>query len=193
MVSVGAVSDLSALEPSTPDTRQEGTIRLHVFYRVALLLPILGLALAGALQSGATAPELALAHGGRSLGFYPPFLMRGLIAYGIVLVWLYRQLRRRSPREFDNLLWQAPVAYTAVSTALLYILVLAHGQAAGFVSEHSGWIGSHLAVHLAVGYGYVALIVWPRNMLRASGYFVEDAARVAMSDDGNHAFSTNGS
>jgi len=152
---------------------QKWSTRLHVFYRVALLLPFLGLALAAALKSGSTAPDLALAHGGRSLPVYPPFLMRGLIAYGIVIVWLYRRLRRRPLREFDTLLWQAPIAYAAVSTALLGALVLAHGQAAEFVGEHTGWIGSHLAVHLAVGYGYVGLMVWPRNLLRASGYFVE--------------------
>ena len=150
---------------------REGSARLHAFYRVALLLPFLGFALAGALTSCAAAPDVALSQGGRSLGFYPPFLMRGLITYGIVIVWLYRQLHRRSLREFDTLLWQAPIAYTAVSTALLCVLVLAQGQAAEFVREHTGWIGSHLAVHLAVGYGYVALIVWPRNILRASGFF----------------------
>ena len=155
---------------------EKGSTRLHVFYRVALLLPFFGLALAGALQSGAAAPDLALPHGGRSLAFYPPFVMRGLIAYGAVLVWLYRQLHRRSLREFDTLLWQAPIAYTGVSTVLLWVLVLAHGQAAGFVREHSGWIGSHLAIHLVVGYGYVGLIVWPRNILRASGYFNERQA-----------------
>ena len=165
-------------------------MRLHVFYRVALLLPFLGFTLAGALQGGATAPDLALAHGGRSLGFYPPFLLRGLIAYGIVLVWLHRQLYRRSLREFDTLLWQAPIAYAAVSTALLGALVLAHGQAAEFVGEHTGWIGSHLAVHLAIGYGYVGLMVWPRNILRANEYFVEDAARVDRSDERESAFST---
>ena len=154
-----------------PDARQQGSIRLHVFYRVALLLPLLGLALAGALKSAATSPDLALAHGGRPLGFYPTFLMRGFIAYGIVTVWLYRQLHRRSLREFDTLLWQAPLAYTAVSTTLLLALVLAHGQAAGFMVENTAWIGSHLAVHLAVGYGYVGLILWPRNLLRASGFF----------------------
>ena len=165
-------------------------MRLHVFYRVALLLPFLGLALAAALKSGSTAPDLALAHGGRSLPVYPPFLMRGLIAYGIVIVWLHHQLGRRSLREFDTLLWQAPIAYAAVSAVLLGAVVLAHGQAAGFVHEHTGWIGSHLAAHLAIGYGYVGLIVWPRNILRANGYFVEDAARVDRSDERESAFST---
>ena len=52
----------------------------------------------------------------------------------------------------------------------------------------------HLAAHLAIGYGYVGLIVWPRNILRASGYFVEGDPRVDMSDEREPAFSTeNGS
>ena len=171
MVSAGGTSDLSAVEPSAPNASQEGSTRLQLFYRVALLLPLLGFTAAGALKSGATVPVAPLAHGGRDLGFYPPFLLRGLIAYAIVIVWLHRQLHRRSLREFDTLLWQAPLAYTAVSTTLLLALVLAHGQAAGFMVENTAWIGSHLAVHLAVGYGYVGLILWPRNDLRATGFF----------------------
>lgn len=164
------------------------SVRLRVFYRVVLLLPLFGLALAGALKSGAST-DLALAHGGRSIGFYPPFLVRGLIAYGIAIVWLYRALHRRSLREFDTLLWQAPLAFTAVSMALLGALVLAHGQAAEFVGEHAGWIGSHLAAHLAIGYGYVGLIAWPRNVLRESGYFVEAGPRVGRSEGREPALS----
>jgi hypothetical protein len=133
---------------------------------MALLLPLLGLALAAAVKSGTTAPEPALAYGGRLTLVYPPFLLRGLVAYGIVIVWLYQQLHRRSPREFEALLWQAPMVYVAVSTVVLGVLVLAHGQAAEFVNEHTRWIGFRLAVQLAVGYGYVALIVWARHILQ---------------------------
>jgi hypothetical protein len=167
MVSAGATSELSELEPSAWDTMEGWSTRLHVFYRVALLLPFFGLVLAAALKSGATPPDMPLADGGRSTWVYPPFLIRGLVVSGIVIVWLYRQLRRRSLPEFETLLWQAPIVYVAISTVLLSALVLAHGQAGEFVAQRTGWIELRLAVHLAFGYCYVGLIVWARNTLRA--------------------------
>jgi hypothetical protein len=190
MVNAEATSDFPQLKPGASEIIQQWSMQLHVFNRVALLLPLLKLALAAALKSGAASPDLALAYGGRSMWVFPPFLMRGLAAYGIVIVWLYRQLHRRSPREFEALLWQAPIAHIAVSTALLGALVLAHGDAAAFVNEHTGSIGLSLAAHLAIGYGYVGLIVLARNTLRANGYFVDGEPRVDVSDDSEQAFST---
>jgi hypothetical protein len=123
------------------------------------------LALAAAVQSGTTVPEPALAYGGRFTAVYPPFPVRDVVAYGIVIAWLYRHLRRGSPRDFEALLWQAPMVYVAVSTVVLGVLVLAQGQAAEFVNEHAKWIGLRLAAQFAVGYGYVKIIGLGRNIL----------------------------
>jgi hypothetical protein len=135
------------------------------------------LTLAAALKSGATPPEPALAYGGRFTSVYPPFLLRSLVAYGFVIVWLYQQLHRRSLRVFESLLWQAPLVYVAVSAVLLGALVLAHGQAAEFLNGHLRWIGFRLGVHLAIGYGYVTLLVWARSILQQDGYFPTDNRR----------------
>jgi hypothetical protein len=153
-------------EAGALDAMHEWSRRLHAFNLVAVLLPFLGLGLAAALKSGAAPADLTLAYGGRSTWIYPPFLMRAMVAYGVVMVWMSGQLRRRPIWEFENLLWRAPVAYVAASTALMGTLVLAHGQAGEFADEHTG----------------------------LSGYFVEDAVRVDISDQGKPAFSTeNGS
>ena len=147
-------------------TEQKWSPRLHRFYRMALLLPFLGMAVAAVLMS------------------YPPFLMRGLAAYGIVLLWLHHQLQHRSLREFDLLLRQGPTVYASVSTALLGALVLTHEQAAQFMNEHAAWIELHLAAQLVIGYGYVGIIGWTRNILQASGYFVESENEPALSTAG---------
>jgi hypothetical protein len=177
MVSAEATSGLSEPEPSAWAAMQGWSVRLHVFYRIALLLPLLSLALAAALKSGTTLPEAMLAYGGRLTSVYPSFLIRSLVAYGFVIVWLYQQLHRRSLRVFESLLWQAPLVYVAITAVLLGALVLAHGQAAEFVNGHTRWIGFRLSVHLAIGYGYVALLVWARSILQQDGYFPTDNRR----------------
>lgn len=190
MVSAGARSGPSELESRAWDAMRRWSLGLHVFYRIALLLPLLGLVLAAALKSGASTPDPALAYGGRSTSIYPPFLMRGLLAYGMVIVWVYRQLHRRPLREFETLLWQAPLTYIAVSAALLAALVLSHGLAAAFLDEHGGWMALRLAGDLTIGYGYVGLIVWARNLLQESGYFVPAVSREGRSDHWEPAPST---
>jgi hypothetical protein len=87
--------------------------RLQVFYRMALLLPLLGLTFAAAVKWSVTPSEPPLPYGGRSIWIYPPSLIRGLLAYGLVIVWLYCHLGRRRLREYETLLWQAPLTYMA--------------------------------------------------------------------------------
>jgi hypothetical protein len=159
--------ELSILQDST---------RLHVFYRIALLLPLLGLALAAAVRWSVTPSGPPLAYGGRSIWIYPPSLIRGLLAYGLVIVWLYWHLRRRPLRKYETLLWQAPLTYTAVSATLLGVLVLAHGQAETFMDEYRGWMGLRLVAEVTIGYGYVALVAGVRNILHGNGYFVDAVA-----------------
>jgi hypothetical protein len=161
----------------------DGSRRLQLFYRITLLLPLLGLALAAAVQISVTPPDQALPYGGKATWVYPPFPLRGLAAYGVVLIWLDRYLRRGPLQEFEALLWEAPIAYLAASAALLAILVLAHGQAAEFVGKHAGWIGLSSAVHLAIGYGYVGLIACARNTLLAGGSFGDPGSLTGDSRD----------
>jgi hypothetical protein len=152
-------------------------MRLQSFYRLALVLPLIGLALAAAVKAGAPADSPALAHGGRATWMYPPFAVRGLLAYGVMMIWLNRELGRRSPKAFESLLWVAPVVYTGLSAVLLGALVLLHGEMADFVEEHRGWIGLRLATHLIIGYAYLGLVILARNQLRASGYFADEHQR----------------
>jgi hypothetical protein len=146
-------------------------MRLQRFYRLAQVLPLIGLALAAAVQAGAPADGAPLAHGGRATGMYPPFAVRGLFAYGIMMIWLNRELGRRSPMAFESLLWMAPVVYAGLTAVLLGALVLAHGEMADFVDQHRGWIGLRLATHLIIGYAYLGLVILARNQLRVSGHF----------------------
>src|SRR4051812_1694192 len=140
---------LTAVQPSN---------RLHLFYRGAVLLPLLGLALAAAVRWSVASPEAPPAFGGKSIWIYPPSLIRGLMAYGLLIVWLYWHPRHRPVPDYESYLWQAPLIYTAVSGTVLGVLVLSHGQADVFMNEHGQWMGVRLAVEVVVGYGYVALV-----------------------------------
>lgn len=140
-------------------------MRIRTFYHVAILLPLAGLAVAAALHSGEGDLVTGLAPGGKASWIYPPSEIRGLLAYGIVALWLMWNLHRRPLAAFEALLWLAPFVYVAAHIALLAPLVLVHGRAAEFLSEQGGRVALRILVRLLIGFGYVGLVVFARGRL----------------------------
>ncbi len=156
-------------------------MRLRTFYEIAVLLPLVGAGIVAAVSQGEAELAVGLGPGGRERWLYPDSATRGAIAYGIVALWLLRELRRRQPARYAPLLWQAPLATVAANILLLAPLPLIHGHAGEFLAEHGGRVGLRLLARLAIGFGYVGLLVFVRERLRGSGAIETDdqAARSA--------------
>jgi hypothetical protein len=144
-------------------------MRLRTYYSIALLLPLLGLGVAAALNPGDAGLTAGLGSGGTAQWLYPRSAVRGLLAYGVVVVWLLRALHRRGPGALEPLLWWAPLAYVAASAAFLAPLVLAQGRAPEFMAEQGQRAALRVVVHLAIGFGYLGLVMFVRDRLRQSG------------------------
>lgn len=149
-------------------------MRLRTFYVISLLLPLLGGGIVAALGPGDADLAAGLGPGGKAQWLYPESATRGILAYGIVALWLIRELRRRSPATFERLLWLAPLANVAANVLVLARLVLIDGRAADLLSEQGGRVGLRLVVRLIIGFGYVALVVFVRERLRLSGALETD-------------------
>lgn len=144
-------------------------MRARNFYRVVILLPLVGLGVAAAIHPGNAGLTAGLGPGGTAHWLYPESAIRGFLAYAIVALWLMRELSRRRPGTFEPLLWWAPLAYAAANVALLAPFVLAQGRATEFFSEQGGRAGLRLMVHLLIGFSYVGLARFARDQLRSGG------------------------
>ena len=102
---------------------------------------------------------------GTARWLYPTSAVRGLLAYGVVALWLVRALYRRPLKAFEPLLWRAPLANEAANIAVLAPLVLIHGQVSEFLSEQGGRVMLRLLIRVSIGFVYVGLIVFARKRL----------------------------
>ena len=135
----------------------------RAFYRAAVLLPFVGLAIAAALER----PSGELPPGWEWV--YPTSLARGVLVYALLAAGLWARLRHRPTEAIERVLWWIPLVYVAMSGLLMLALALPRGRAGEFWPEQAGAILMRLCVHLAVGYGYVALVIVTRNLMRAGG------------------------
>jgi hypothetical protein len=144
-------------------------MRLRTFYGIVVLWPLAGLGIVAALYDDAGDLAAGVGPGGTARWLYPTSAVRGLLAYGVVALWLMRALFRRTLGAFEPLLWRAPLADVAANVAVLAPLVLIHGQAAEFLSDQGGRTGLRLLIRLLIGFAYVGLIVFARKRLWPSG------------------------
>lgn len=144
-------------------------MKLRTFYLTAVLLPLVGLAVAALLDRGTAGLTVGLGPGGSARWLYPTSAARGLLAYILVAGWLLLVLFRRSPAALGSLLWWAPLAYVAAHILVLAPLVLVQGRAGEFLAEQGGRAAIRLAAHLVFSLAYVALVVFSRERLRSSG------------------------
>jgi hypothetical protein len=125
-------------------------------YRIAALIPLVGLAIAAALQHPTWDWH------------YPASITRGLLAYALVAVWLWVEIGRRSLGEVHRILWLAPLAYVGILWLMVLGPALARGRAAQVWKENAGTIGLRTLVHLIIGYACVALLHVVRRRLGES-------------------------
>ena len=71
--------------------------------------------------------------------------------------------------EFRRLLWQGPLAYLAVSGAVVLGFAALRGWLDALWPERAGVMLLRTVVHLGVGYGYLALVHLALARLRAAG------------------------
>jgi hypothetical protein len=132
-------------------------------YRVAVLVPLLGLVIAALLQDR---PAAELPPDWDWL--YPDSITRGLFACALVALWLWVEIGRRSLAEIDRLLWLAPLVYVGILWLMLLGPALARGRAAELWDENAGAIALRTVVHLVIGYACVALLHVARRRLGES-------------------------
>ena len=137
------------------------------FFRTAIVGPLLGMVIAAMLDR----PSEPLPAGWEWV--YPTSLARAVLVYALLAGWLWIQLDRRTPVEFGRLVWWTPVLFVLLGWSFMLALALLRGSAAELWAEHSGQILLRAAVHLAVGYGYVLLIMVARRLLREGGGLAE--------------------
>jgi hypothetical protein len=149
-------------------------MRRRTFYTIAILLPLAALAAVAALGGGERDLSAGLPPGATAVWLYPTSAVRGLVAYGIVAVWLLWELRRRTPAGFAPLLWYLPLVTTAVNILVLAPFTLVHGDARAFLADEGPRIALRLVVRLLIGFAYVGLVVFTRNQLQKGGVFQTD-------------------
>lgn len=145
---------------------------LRTFYRGALLVPLVGLSLAFVLDRIVGPPDLTPGH-----ALLPDSLTRGLIAYGVLTPWLWIQLGRRPEGELRRLVWRVPLLYVLVGGVLLLGFAAARGWLGALWPEHGGVLALRTLAHLAMGYGYVALVHLALARLLVSGAVQAPVAR----------------
>jgi hypothetical protein len=85
-----------------------------------------------------------------------------------VVLWLLREIRRRTPDDFRRTLWRAPVIVAIANVLLAAPFVLVHGSVRELLAEQAGRIELRFLVRLLVGYGYVSLLERIQGQLAAS-------------------------
>jgi hypothetical protein len=160
-------------------------MRLRTFYDISVLLPLLGLGIVAVLTRGEADLAAGPVPGTTAEWLYPRSAIRGFVAYGIVALWLLRELRRRRPMGYKPLLWLAPLANAAANVLLFVPLALIHGGAGGWLSEHAGRVGLRLVVRLIVGFGYVGLVMFVRQRLQLSDVLETEEQAERSADSSN--------
>jgi len=135
----------------------------RAFYRAAALGPFVGLAIAAALDR----PSEELPEGWSWV--YPTSITRGLMVYALLAAWLWIEIGRRPLAGIRRLVWLTPLLYVALGWLLMLGLSLVRGEVGELWTEHTGAILLRLAVHLAVGYGYVGLVPLALGAIREGG------------------------
>lgn len=145
-----------------------GSIREPAVYAIGILVPLVLLALIAALGGESSRRVGELPNGAFVEWIYPRSAVREVVAYAWVVLWLLRELRRRTSQEFRRTLRRAPVIVAITNFLVLAPFVLVHGGARELLTEQAGDVGLRFLVRLLVGYGYVSLLERIQGQLAAS-------------------------
>jgi hypothetical protein len=140
-------------------------MRLRTYYTCAILIPLAVFAVVAAAGGDEGSSTLGLGPGATVRWLFPRAATRELVAYAGVALWLLWTLHHRTPAEFQQAVWRAPVVLVVIHILGPLVVVLVNGLAGRVVAEQGGRILARLLVRLLVGYGYVGLIEWVRRQL----------------------------
>ena len=125
---------------------------------MGIVVPLVALALVAALGGESSRRVSELPNGGILEWIFPRSAIREVVVYAGVVLWLLREIRRRTPDDFRRTLWRAPVIVAIANVLLAAPFVLVHGSVRVLLAEQAGRIGLRFLVRLLVGYGYVSLL-----------------------------------
>jgi hypothetical protein len=131
------------------------------FYRLGLVLPLVGFALAAALREhfGWERSRTADA-GARTEWVYPDSITRGLIAYLGVTVWAWWLVDREPRAVAGRALWFAPLLFVGITSLFVALVAVTEERGVAALAEQRTLLLYRTAAHLALGYAYVAIIQW---------------------------------
>ena len=140
-------------------------LRSSVGIAIAILVPLVCLALVAGLGGYSSRHVSELPSGGVVEWIYPRSAIREVVVYAGAALWLLWGLRRRTPSDFQRTLWRAPVI-TAIANFLLPApFVLAHGMVRDLFAEQAGLMALRFLARIFVGYGYLVLVEWIQGQL----------------------------
>ena len=132
---------------------------------MGIVVPLVALALVAALGGESSRRVSELPNGGILEWIFPRSAIREVVVYAGVVLWLLREIRRRTPDDFRRTLWRAPVIVAIANVLLAAPFVLVHGSVRELLAEQAGRIGLRFLVRILVGYGYVSLLEWIQGQL----------------------------
>ena len=125
---------------------------------MGIVIPLVAFALVAALGGEGSRRVSELPNGGILEWIFPRSAIREVVVYAGVVLWLLREIRRRTPDDFRLTLWRAPVIVAIANVLLAAPFVLVNGSVRELLAEQAGRVGLRFLVRLLVGYGYVSLL-----------------------------------
>jgi hypothetical protein len=150
------------------------SMRERTFYAIAILLPLAADVAVAVLGPGEGDLSRGLPPGATAEWLIPQSAVRQLVTHGVVALWLFRELGRRTPAEFGSLIWRAPFVNEVANILLWAPFALVQGEAREMLAGQGGRVVLRLAVRLLVGFTYIALVVFVREQLRQGGALETD-------------------
>jgi hypothetical protein len=143
-------------------------VTLRTFYRLALILPLVGLGL-GALRS----PYYVV---GTVVWLSPAEFQRILVLYTTLAAWLWVQLGRGPATRWAALLWWAPLQLVALVLLATVVEVAARGAWLG-LAEVGGVLLIQALLLTLSGYAYVLFLMLVRETLQRVGVVPAETAQ----------------
>ena len=115
-----------------------GASRQRVVYTMGIVVPLVALALVAALGGESSRRVSELPNGGILEWIFPRSAIREVVVYAGVVLWLLREIRRRTPDDFRLTLWRAPVIVAIANVLLAAPFVLVNGSVRELLAEQAG-------------------------------------------------------
>jgi hypothetical protein len=131
------------------------------FYRLGIVLPLVGFAFAAGLRGYFGWERSGTAGAGaRTEWVYPDSITRGLTAYVGVTVWAWWLVSREPRAVIERALWFAPVLFVGITSLFVALVAVTEERGVAALAEQRYLLLYRTAAHLALGYAYVAIVQW---------------------------------